>query len=131
MNIHQLRPSARPLEILLPDGSKTGIVLTIQGQDTRAFKEASKAFAANQLAKKDKTPDFNELEKQRIELACLCVIGWEGIEEPDENGNLFEVQYSKAKAKEYLSGDWAGFIIEQIEEFVTQRANFFVKAHTA
>ena len=120
MDIKSLHPSTQVMELVLPSGDKTGIKLTLQGTDTKAFKDAAKAFTQRQLERKDKTPDVNELEKQRIDLAVVCLVGWEGLQEDD-----VDVPFTKAKAKELLSTPELGFIVEQIEEFVTQRANFF------
>lgn len=125
MDINLLRPIQQHLEIKMPDGSLTGIKFKLQGQDTKAFREAAKAFASKQMERRGGPVDLDEIEKQRIELACVCVVDWEGVEEPDTDGNLYNVPYTKAKAKELLSMSESSFIVEQIEEFVTQRANFF------
>ena len=120
MELKSLMPSTQQLEIVMPSGEQTGINLTIQGQDTKAFRDAAKAFAMKQLERKDKAIDLNEIEKQRLELAVVCLVDWAGLQEDD-----VEVPFSKAKAKELLAMPELSFIVEQIEEFVTQRANFF------
>jgi hypothetical protein len=120
VNITQLLPSTQELEITLPSGEATGIKLTLQGQDTKAFREAAKVFAAKQLERKDKVVDLNDLEKQRLELALVCLVDWSGVQEDD-----VDIPFSKTKARELLAMPELGFIVEQIEEFVTLRANFF------
>jgi hypothetical protein len=120
MDIKSLFPSTQQMEVKLPNGETTGIVRTLQGQDTKAFRDAAKLFAAKQMERKDKAIDLNDLEKQRLELALVCLVDWDGIEEEG-----VAVPFSKTKARELLSLEALGFIIEQIEEFVTLRANFF------
>lgn len=132
MDIKALLPSTQVMEIRLPSpgkdpisgkdipGEPTGIKLHLQGQDTAEFRTTAKAFAKRQLERKDKTLDFDEMEKERIELVTVCVVDWENLQEDG-----VDVPFSKAKAKELFSNPKLVFIVEQIEEFVAQRANFF------
>lgn len=121
MKITQLYPSTQQMEVILPNNDVTGIKLTLQGQDTKAFRDAAKAFATKQMERKEKTVDLDNLEKQRVELAVVCLVDWEGIQDEDDT----DLPFTKAKAKELLSKPELAFIVEQIEEFVTLRGNFF------
>lgn len=127
MNISNLFPVAQPLAIVLPNGEDTGIVFTVTGQDSREFKDTAKKWAAKQLEqsadRKKQNINIDEIEKQRIELAVACIIDWKGVQENDE-----DVPFSKQKCKELLSIPELSFIIDQVEQFVTERANFFRKA---
>lgn len=121
MDIKNLLPTRQSFELKFPSGEGTGITLHVQGQDSKEFRDAAKKFAAAQLArKKDDAIDLDALEKQRIDLAVVCLVGWDGVEEDD-----VPVEFSKAKAKELLSKPELSFIVEQVEEFVALRANFF------
>jgi len=132
MNIQDLFPVSRPLEILLPNGEPTGITFTLRGIDSKEFKEASFKFAAKRAADFERIADkknaqkalseadIRELKEQQVELTVTAIVHWRGVQENDQ-----EVPFTKEKARELLSKEELGFIVEQIEGFVTQRGKFF------
>jgi hypothetical protein len=120
MKLKQLLPSAQKLEITLPDGSPTGIVLSVVGQDSVTFRDCAKKWGQLMLDKAEK-PNLNELETQNAELTAAFIVGWDGIEGDDGAPMI----YSKEKALELMSNPELSFVREQVEEFARTRTHFF------
>lgn len=118
MNISNVY-SSQPLPITYPDGSPSGLVLQVVGQDSKAFREVAKKFAKQMLGT-DARPDIDHLEQQNGELIAACIVGWSGLD--DATGS---VPYSADKAVELMLTPELSFIREQVEGFAGKRTNFF------
>lgn len=128
---------AKKVEIIKPNGEKTGIFLYLLGQDSKKYKEFERELTLVQLkelANKDDNkkvsldPDelFQRLEKREkmaFDQALICVDGWEGVHEDGK-----EVKFSQEKLKEYLSMDGMGWVIEFINNYVMNRVNFIKRS---
>jgi hypothetical protein len=125
MQLQNLFPTAADLPITFPDGTATGIVLKLVGQDSKQFRDVAKRMAGSMLGQQDK-PDVEALDKQGAELAAACIVGWSGIDDGDSS-----LPYSSAKAIELMSMPELTFIRQQVEGFVSQRTNFFRKGTPA
>ncbi len=119
MQLQNLFPITVDLPIKMPDGTETGIVLKVVGQDSQKFRRTAKQFANVMLAS-DQKPTAEELEKHGAELAAACIAGWTGLEEGEQ-----PIPYSHEKAVELMSMPELSFIREQVEGFASKRANFF------
>lgn len=122
-DIAQLNPAKQAeagyeFEATLPDGSKTGIFITVRGDHSPAVKNYGRRVyqemkQKEQIAKrkgKEYELDLDEAEEMSAEAAAIRVIGWKGIA---ENGK--EVKFSKEEAKRiFLEHDWLkGQVLEQ------------------
>lgn len=100
----------------LPD-----IEITITGHDSAAFKNAIKTRAKAQLARTKKEIDLDANERDNIEVLAQCTTEWTGISEGGK-----ELIYSFENAvKLYTKYGW---IKEQIDSAISDRANFFINA---
>jgi hypothetical protein len=121
MEITDLFPIAQDLRVLFPDGTDTGVTLRVIGSDSSKFRAVAKKYAQLSLGKEHPTVD--EMDNQNAELCAVCVVGWTGL---TENGE--ELPYSQEKALELMRKPELTFIREQVEGFVSKRANFFRKS---
>jgi hypothetical protein len=119
MDLSDLFPIARDLEIKMPDGTPTGIVLKVVGQDSKEFRNFAKRIASQVMSREDKV-SVDELEKQGAEAVAACIVGWTSFL---TNGE--PLPYSPEKAIELMATPELAFVREQVEAYVTQRANFF------
>jgi len=100
----------------LPD-----IEVQIVGHDSPVFKNAIKARAKAQIARKSKELDLNANERDTIELLAQCTLGWTGITEGGK-----ELPFSTANAVYiYTKYNW---IREQIDNAIGDRSHFFINA---
>lgn len=128
MNILQLRPQVKELEIKLPTGESTGIIFKVVGQDSKQFKAVSGKWIELSLdAAKGKKVNPDQMFQARAEMAAACVVGWSNLD--DEND--LPIPYSPEKALELLAQPEFSFIVEQLDAFVTERVNFFRKSEAA
>lgn len=120
MRINRMLPVVRQLEIKMPDGSVSGVVLSVVGQDSVQFRNMAKKFHAEMLTRKEK-PTFDELEQHNAELIASCVVGWDGLE--DDEGN--PLGHSHNEAVKLMLNPGLAFMRDQVEEFAKERTNFF------
>lgn len=120
MDISALFPIAQDLRVLFPDNTDTGVTLRVVGSDSSAFRAVAKKYAQKYLGAE--RPSVDEMDEQNAELCASCIVGWTGL---TENGE--DLPYSAAKALELMSKPELGFIREQVEGFISKRANFFRK----
>ncbi|MEJ7929845.1 hypothetical protein WG922_07665 [Ramlibacter sp. AN1015] len=121
MELANLLPKAQPLEVIMPDGSPSGIVLQVVGHDSAQFTATAKKWANVMLEKEDgaKT-NIDELEKQNADLVASFIVGWTGLEE-----NGAPLPYSHEKAVQLMSMPELKFVRERVEAFASKRTNFF------
>ena len=117
MKLEALMPSVAKMELVHPVKGPTGVFLHLIGQDTKVFRDKARAVAKSLNGKKPGTVEFDQLEKQNVELAATCIVGWSDEE-------AFGV-YTPARALELMQMDELSWVREQVEEFVKDRANFF------
>ena len=93
------------------------VTITILGQDSTKFREEVQRRAKAQLGKRGK-PDFDKIAADSADLLAACTTSWEGI---TENGQLVECSRENAK-RIYEKYGW---LRQQVDEFISDRANFF------
>lgn len=120
MRVNEMLPVVKQLEIKMPDGSNTGVVLTVVGQDSVQFRSMARKLASSMTTRKDR-PSIDELEQQNAELIATCIVGWTGLE--DEEGN--PLPYSHEEALKLMTNPGLHFMRDQVEEFAKERTNFF------
>lgn len=128
MKLTALLPNVAKMELTHPTLGATGITLSLIGQDTKVFRDKAKIIAKSMVGKTSKDIDIDVMERQNLELAASCIVGWTGIQ--DDDGN--ELPYSPDKAFELMTDPGLRFLREQVEEFIAERKNFFrVSGETA
>lgn len=117
MKLESLFPQVAKLELIHPGTGATGVFLHVVGQDTKVFRDKAREIARSISKTKGQTADPVEMEREGIELVAACIVGWSDEE-------AFGV-YSPARALELMQMDELGWVREQVEAFVKERANFF------
>lgn len=121
--LSKVRPSIVKLPLVMPgsvtfdnpNGTPTGVTLHILGKDSKEFQN----LASTILEMRDK-PDFNPAEVA-IKMLCTVVVDWE--EEVGE-GEVPE-PFDKAKFEEMLRSGEYGWVAEQVNAKLDDRASFF------
>lgn len=112
------------LEIIDTETSEP-VTLKVVGAESDVYKEAQRRITNQKLSKakgkKDISFTAEELEAFRIQLIAACIRGWSHI----GLGEAKELPYSEQNAKRLLVT--APWILEQVETFVGDRANFTQK----
>ena len=93
------------------------ITITVCGQDSRQYSEATSALARKRMARKGKDPTLSSMEADGIELLVRCTIGWSGIK---ENGEYLAFNEENCK-KIYRDYKW---IREQVDTAIMDRSLF-------
>lgn len=121
VQLQDLFPITGSMEIKMPDGTPTGVVLKLVGQDSKQFRAVQKKSAQLLMPQNEgEKPTVEQLERAGAELVAACIVGWEGMVDGDE-----EVPYSEKKALELMMTAELTFIREQVEAYVMKRTNFF------
>jgi len=125
----QIPKDAVKKELVMPDGSKTGVFLHLIGTDHDDFKKVDREVTIKQLRKiADKKGninfnvnniDWDEKDEDKIKKLAACVVDWEGVTEDGKS-----LKCTPAKVVEFLSSDGLEWACDLIEEFVDERANF-------
>lgn len=124
MDIANLFPIARELVIKDAHGNDTDIKFNVVGLESKAARDAAKRVHKSNQGRTE--VDLDALERGDAEVVASCVTGWSGL---TEKGN--PIPYSHAKAVELLIQPECTFIKEQVEAFVSKRAEFFRKGDQA
>lgn len=122
---------AQEVELIMQDGTKTGIFFELVGQDSKKYKDFDRQLAIKQLKKMaDKKGNIsfnaskldetlNEREKNKVEQAAVCIVGWKNVKENDK-----QIPYSHEKAVELLSIEGMDWVVDFINEYTSDRVNF-------
>lgn len=105
----------------------TGL-LAADGADNEAdAKEKAEKAVTEKLTQSDGglKAMFASLAALRAACAHTILLGWEGLQDEDEAGNVFDVTYTPDQALEYLNGYGAMFT------FVQDKANELASARNA
>lgn len=118
-------------ELIMVDGTKTDIILHLISTDHPEYKKLDRKLTLKNFKKfADKkggidmsVSNLDEIldnsEATNIERAAICIVGWEGM---TEGGKPFS--FSHEKATKLLSTEGADWIVDFVNEFVEERANF-------
>jgi hypothetical protein len=120
-SLADLMPQATKMELVHPTRGPLGIYLEVIGQDSKPFRDLGKRLMKARLGKKDGPVDVDQLEKDNAELAAACIVGW-------TDDQAFDGPYSPARAIELMAMPELSWIREEVEAFVRERSNFFLKA---
>jgi len=94
------------------NGKKIDVYFILAGMDSKRYRKAKTDLQRKILADKD-----SDMESMRCKALSEILLGWEGL---TDKGN--EVQFSKPKAEKLLLN--APYLMDQIDEFTINRANF-------
>ena len=104
----------------LYDGD-TAVGITLRGQDSRTFRQASHDISNKRMERQVKKLTAEALERNTRELLAACTVDWQCIE---MNGEPLKCTRENAD-RLYAELPW---IREQVDAFVSNRANFTGKS---
>lgn len=120
MLLEDLLPKASTLELVHPvSQEKLGIAFEVVGKDSKQFRTAWRATLKEMQGKKGAESDLLGLEKSNLMILGACIIGW------NEGATEAFGKYTPERAQEVISMDELSFIKDQVEAFISERANFF------
>lgn len=97
------------------------VSITLVGIDSDTYKVAERKVTNAKLARvkgaRGSKFTAEEIESNKVELLAACIVGWKNIALDGVN-----VDYNPVNAKKLLLK--AGWVAEQVEEFVEDRSNF-------
>jgi hypothetical protein len=120
ISIMDLFAKVSELELKNFDGDLTGLKLKMVGTDSKQYRTAEKKmfpFAGRKITEL-KPDEIEAIANLKQEMVLSFVIGW-------NNDDAFGGPFSPEALKALLEKEEAKFIRDQIEEFASQRANFF------
>jgi hypothetical protein len=120
MELSKLIPTAQSLEVLLPNGEPTGIILQVVGKESAQFFAASHRWTAHIQERGDKKMNLQELADMQADLLASLIVGWTGLE---DNGS--PLPYSHAQAVKLMQMPELQFLRNAVEDFASTRSNFF------
>lgn len=79
MEISEIKPSERQIEIHLPNGNPSGITVTVMSPDDLRMKTIIRKITDKnlELKRKNKTPSALEIEENEIALVSATVVEWD------------------------------------------------------
>jgi hypothetical protein len=118
MQLSSLFPQRAEYDLIHPvTGEATGVVFKMVGHDSKQFRDKAREIFKTKQGKK--TSDFLDTDVENQDLVAACIVGWnEGAEEAFG-------PYSEKRANEVIKMDELVYVREQLELFVSKRANFF------
>ena len=122
-NIADLFAKTVSLELNDYDGNPTGIKLQVVGTDSKQFRDAEKRTLPyfNKL-KGDLSPeDLSALSDINKEAIISLIVGW-------DNDDAFGGAYTPELAKSIFVQEHAKVVLDQVEVFAKERANFFPRS---
>ena len=105
-------------EFDLPDGTKGPLEFYVVGRNSKQWYEFMKVLKAS--GKADKAELFNIISDQAPAFMASLITGW------TDNGAI-DTPYSPEEAASLISNPENLWILEQIQAFVIQERNFFLK----
>jgi hypothetical protein len=101
------------------NGEETDVFITIQGQDSKAYRKAKKRQMREFIEARKNEIDIDDLDTDRmdVELLADCTLGWRGI---TVNGEEYEFSRDNA-VKLYTD---APEVARQLLQFIEDRAVF-------
>lgn len=107
---------------LLKDGSGSGAFITVQGLDSKAYRDylderAQLQLEAEASGKKQVEMTANE---RGAELAAMLTVKWRGLENDDGSDKVFSKKEAQSLYIEYP------LIKEQVEKKIVNRENFLL-----
>lgn len=134
MNIHSLKTvkaeQGAVMEVTHPETEEVikGMSITLLGQDSSTYRKIMlkrQQAALNRMSKGKKADALNaeKLAEDSIDDLVAMTIGWAGFD--DEKGA--PILFSAEEVRKVYSDPELGWLIDQVREFVGDRANFFAK----
>lgn len=111
------------LEIRHPQtGKPTGIVIVLRGRDSKVYRQLTNEFRAKAMREKIDDP-INAAESKAVESRVACTVTWRGMVKDGK-----EWTFSADRARELYTDEGYGWLVDQIDQFIQDRANFLPKA---
>jgi len=109
------------INITLPDGTETDIVITVASQDSEQYRKKTlesrnKRMKDLQRGKKSQLT-AEQLDEGGVDLLVACTIGWQNVE---KDGKPLEFNDENVRSL-YADFPW---IKDQVDEAIADRANF-------
>lgn len=126
VSIFDMVRTSAEMELMGPNGEPTGCKLRLQSLNTASIKQkAVEAQAAVMQANKTSNIDeFTKLllraEKAAQDMAALAIVGW-------DNDEVMGGPYTPEYAKQICANPDFDFLRSQVNGFVGDQQNFFVK----
>lgn len=96
--------------------------ITLCGQDSKVYRQKRRELRSKSM--QAKVADAVELSEQHaMEVRVACTLGWRGLDE----GNK-PIKFSQEKALEIYTDPGYQWIVDQVDRFIGDRANFLPKA---
>lgn len=101
------------------NGKASDVYITIQGQDSKAYRKAKKKQMRQFIEARKDEIDINDLDTDRmdVELLAECTIDWRGI---TVDGDEFEFSHENALQLYTDAPD----VVIQLLQFIEDRGNF-------
>jgi len=101
------------------NGKNTDVFITIQGQDSKAYRKAKKRQMREFIEARKNEIDIEQLDTDRmdVELLADCTLGWRGITVKGES-----YEFSRENAVQLYSD--APEVAFQLLQFIEERGNF-------
>lgn len=119
VTLKDLMPQASRMELMHPVMGALGIYIEVVGQDSLQYRQVTKQLMKARLDRDGKKMDVEQMEKDNAALIASCIVGW-------SDDGVFDA-YTPERAKELMVMPELSWIREQLEAFVSERANFFRK----
>lgn len=111
------------LEIRHPQtGQSTGIVIVLRGRDSKVYRKLTNEFRAKAMREKINDP-VEAAETKAIDSRVACTVTWRGMEKDGK-----EWEFSAERARELYTDEGYAWLVDQIDTFIQDRANFLPKA---
>jgi hypothetical protein len=117
MKLDDLLPSTAQMQLTHPTKGKLPIFLTLVGQDSKQWLDASARIAKNYMTGDQKNVEVERRLHEAAELVASAIIGWSDEEAFGK--------YSPERAVELMSNPGLRWIREEVERFMLDRSNFF------
>ena len=105
------------MEVEDPNGNPLGVHLKLAGTDSEAYQKQLRKQQDKMLKRGNFKISAEEAENNSLNLLVACTLAWEGVEYSGE-----ELECNKDNAR-WLYKTF-GFIRDQVDEFIGDRANF-------
>lgn len=118
-SIQDLFAKTVTLELNDVSGKSTGLKLKVVGQDSKQYRDAVKSlypFAGKDPLKLT-SDELDKMQQLKVETTVGFIVGW-------ENDDAFGGEYTPEYAKTLFGRPEAKFILDQVEVFAAERANF-------
>ncbi len=103
-------------------GKDTGIVFVLRGRDAKVYRKLTNEFRAKAMREKLDDP-VEAAELKAVDSRVACTVTWKGMEKDGK-----EWEFSAERARELYTDEGYSWLVDQVDSFIQDRANFLPKA---